>query len=456
MNPHPWSRCAGSLFLVILAMLMVTTNASAEWNEKVLYSFQGGSDGYTPAGGVVFDKAGNLYGANSWGGSGGCPSPGCGTVFELSPPTQTGGSWTETTIYAFQGVLGSVKDGLTPESGVIIDQEGNLYGTTSLGGDGPCILLGSATGCGAVYELSPPKQKGGQWMETILYSFQGGTDGYFPMGDLVFDKQGNLYGATWFGGGKGNTCNQYYGGNCGTVFKLSPPKEKDGKWTEKILHSFAGGTDGANPNGYSVLDRSGAVYGLTFSGGGQSCHCYGTAFKLKPSTKGGAWSEELLHSFDRTNSDGGNPMAGVILDLKGNLYGTTLNGGPGGGGIAFQISAPSSKSGHWKEAILYGFSKNGKGVNPEAPLLFDSKGDLYGTANDSGEAYYGTVFRLSPREKNEAWTSSLLYGFAGAPDGAQPAAGLVFDAAGNLYSTTTQGGTGACSGGCGTVFEVSR
>src|SRR5579863_2742347 len=176
MNLHVWSRCAGSLFLVILAMLMVTANASAQWNERVLYSFQGGSDGYTPAGGVVFDKAGNLYGANSWGGSGGCPSPGCGTVFEISPPTQKGGSWTETTIYAFRGVGGSVKDGLTPEGGVIIDQQGNLYGTTMLGGNGPCILLGSPAGCGIVYGLSPPTQKGGPWTETILYSFQGGNE----------------------------------------------------------------------------------------------------------------------------------------------------------------------------------------------------------------------------------------------------------------------------------------
>jgi len=453
MNPNQWLRYAGWPLVLVLMMPMVTASAWAEWKEKVLYSFQGGSDGQTPAGGVVFDKAGNLYGVTNEGGST-CPSPGCGTVFQLAPPTQKGGTWTETMIYAFQGVLGSLKDGFTPVGGVIIDQNGNLYGTTSLGGNGPCILLGSPTGCGTVYSLTPPAHRGGQWTETILHNFQSGTDGYFPWGDLVFDKNGNLYGATQFGGGKGTTCNQYFDGNCGTVFKLSPPKRKGGKWTEKILHSFAGGTDGANPNGYLVLDGSGDVYGLTFSGGDQTCHCYGTAFKLKPSIQGGAWSEQLLHSFDRTNSDGGNPMAGVLLDLKGNLYGTTLNGGPGGGGIAFQISPPSSRSGHWKEAILYGFSKNGKGFNPESPLLFDSKGNLYGTANDSGEAYYGTVFRLSPREKNEAWTSSLLYGFAGPPDGAQPADGLVFDAAGNLYSTTTQGGTGACSGGCGTVFQV--
>jgi hypothetical protein len=133
MNPNQWPLNVGRFLVVAITMLMLTANASAEWNEKVLYSFQDGNDGNTPAGGVVFDKAGNLYGANSWGGSGGCPSPGCGTVFEVSPPTQKGGAWSESTIYAFQGVLGSTKDGFTPVGGLIIDQEGNLYGTTSLG-----------------------------------------------------------------------------------------------------------------------------------------------------------------------------------------------------------------------------------------------------------------------------------------------------------------------------------
>jgi len=231
----------------------------SRWKEKVLYSFQGGSDGALPAGGVVFDKAGNLYGATSDGGSTCLPQE-CGTVFEVSPPSQKGGAWTESVIYTFQGAFDGSSDGLTPEGAVIIDQQGNLYGTTTLGRNGGCVLLGSRVGCGTVYELSPPMQKGDPWTETILYNFQGGKDGYFPRGDLVFDKQGSLYGATDFGGGKGTTCNIYYGGNCGTVFKLSPPKQKGSAWTEQILHSFAGGTsgkksgDGADPNGGLIFD----------------------------------------------------------------------------------------------------------------------------------------------------------------------------------------------------------
>jgi len=400
---------------------------------------------------VVFDRAGNLYGANSWGGSG-CLSQNCGTVFQLSPPVQKGGAWTETTIHAFQGL--PANDGYTPVGGLIIDSLGNLYGTTSMGGNGPCVLLGSLAGCGIVFQLSPPAQQGGQWTYSVLYNFQGNNDGYFPWGDLVLDKHGSLYGATQFGGGQGNTCNVFYGGNCGTVFRLSPPKQKGGAWKEKILHRFAGGTNGANPNGGVVLDSKGAIYGTTFGGGNENGECgsggCGTAFKLKPPANGGAWSEQLLHRFDRTTLDGGNPMAGLVFDSKG-----TLNGGPGPGGIVFRL-APPGKSGRWKETVLYGFNGYKGAYDPESTLIFDDSGVLYGTAYSSRTSS-GAVFRLKPPGgKGGAWVYTQLYGFTGPPDGAKPAADLVFDKAGNLFSTTTQGGNGAgCQFGCGAVFEIT-
>jgi hypothetical protein len=241
-----------------LAILALAVNASAEWKEKVLYSFQGGTDGAIPAGAVVFDKAGNLYGATGDGGASTCDGPGqCGTVYQLAPPATKGGAWTETVLYIFKGH--AQNDGATPEGGLVIDQAGNLYGTTGYGGSGSCTLLGGAVGCGTVYELSPPAKQGDPWTETVLYSFQGGNDGFVGFGDLVFDKAGNLYGATLFGGGKGTTCDSLYGGQCGTVFKLSPPKAKGGKWTEKVLHTFKGIAagahfgDGASPNGGLVL-----------------------------------------------------------------------------------------------------------------------------------------------------------------------------------------------------------
>jgi hypothetical protein len=451
MHRNRYSRTVSyglALFTVILTLGSVAT---AEWKEKVLYSFQGGTnDGSVPAGGVVFDPQGNLYGATTDGGPASCAPIGgaCGAVFQLSPPAQSGGSWTETLIYQFKG-KGS-NDASVPSGGLIRDAAGNLYGVTAYGGTGDCVLLGVKAGCGTVYELSPPTQKGRVWTETILYSFPTAKQGYLPNGDLVFDNAGNLYGATTFGGGKGTTCDAFYQ-YCGAVFELSPPRTKGGKWTEKVLHGFRSGTDGANPNGGLVSDGQGNVYGTTYGGGNESGECgtggCGTAFELKPPLqKGGAWTEKQLHVFTGGN-DGARPNAGVIFDSKGNLYGITV-------GTLFRLAPPPAKSGRWKETILYTFNGCGTGCDPEGKLISDGSGKLYGTTY-SAQSVSGTVFRLTPPgSRGGDWSFSLLYGFKGAPDGAQPAAGLVFDKAGNLYSTTTKGGTGTCSFGCGTVFKI--
>jgi hypothetical protein len=447
--------------LLFAVALTLAVPASAEWNEQVLYSFQGGAnDGSVPAGGVVFDSQGNLYGALQHYGPGSCAPMGnaCGAVFQLSPPAQKGGSWTETLIYEFQG-KGS-NDGELPNGGLIIDAAGNLYGVTAYGGTGDCILLGVKAGCGTVYELSPPQQKDGAWTETILYSFPTAKQGYLPNGDLVFDRAGNLYGATEFGGGKGTSCDPYYQ-YCGAVFELSPPKTKGGKWTEKVLHAFASGTDGANPNGGLVLDSKGAVYGTTFGGGTEGGECgsggCGTAFELKPPTKkGGTWTEKQLHVFSVV-SDGANPDAGVVFGKDGNLFGTAYAGGTNGDGAVFELVSPNGGRGAWRETVLYRFSDGNDGENPTASLAIDTNGDLCGTT-EYGNSFSGTVFKLKPSSRKEgAWTFDILYGFTGAPDGAQPAAKLIFDKHGNYYSTTTKGGSGTGCGfaGCGTVFEVS-
>lgn len=450
------ARFKTHLPLMCLLVLALASPASTKWKEKMLYSLQGGRDGYYPAGGVVFDNAGTLYGATNWGGDLDCSSDGCGTVFAVSPHSD--GSWKETIVYAFRGVGGDPKDGFTPAGSVIIDQRGNLYGTTSMGGDGPCFLLGSKAGCGTVYELSPPALKGGAWTETILYSFQGGNDGYFPWGNLVFDKAGNLYGATQFGGGKGTTCDYIYGGQCGTVFKLSPPEQKGGKWTEIVLHRFAGGTDGANPNGGLVLDDEGAIYGTTF-GGGYNCPHHsglgcGTVFKLDaPSNRHVAWKEEQLLVF-KNGVDGAQPIAGVILGAEGSIYGAA-EGGTNGCGLVFRLTA--NGGGRWKDAVLYGFGGSQYYYSPAVAIL-DKNGNLYGTTNvGPGQSLSGSVYRLTPpKQKADKWTFTILYGFRGTSDGAQPTASLVFDRHGNMYSTTQIGGTGdACTFGCGTVFEVS-
>ena len=431
--------------------------ASAEWKENVLYSFQGIPDGAVPAGDVVFDKAGNLYGATQDGGSSSCDGPGqCGTVYQLTPPTHKGGAWTETVLYVFKGH--AYNDGATPAGGVVTDQAGNLYGTTGYGGGGPCTLLGGAVGCGTVYELSPPAKQGDPWTETVLYSFQGGNDGYVASGDLVLDKAGNLYGATLFGGGKGTTCDSLYGGQCGTVFELSPPESNGGKWTEKVLHSFASATDGANPNGGLVLDSKGAIYGTTYGGGFEDGDCgsggCGTVFELKPPTKkSGAWAEKILHRFE-SSSDGGGPTAGVVFDKEGTLYGTTVGGGAGNYAEGTIFSLAPNANGPWTERLLHTFQDGDDGAQPRAAIVFDTKGNIYGTASIGGLGRGGTSFKLRPAGKS--WSLAVLHAFTGNPDGSWPASGLIFDAVGNLYGTTEQSGTGQACGnyGCGTVFEV--
>jgi hypothetical protein len=456
MNRQQRTRLAiRSLVLLAIAVALAPA-ASAQWNEKVLYSFQGGAtDGALPAGGVVFDAAGNLYGATTQG-FGFCAPAQCGSVFQLTPPAKKGDPWTETVLHVFTG--NSNGDGDTPVGGLVIDRAGNLYGTAGYGGTGDCVLLGTKVGCGIVYKMTPPQTKGGKWVETVLHSFPTSKQGYLPNGDLVFDGAGNLYGATMFGGGHGTTCNDFYQ-YCGAVFELSPPKTKGGKWTEKVLHGFKGGTDGANPNGGLVLDSNGNVYGTTYIGGyncphnsGQGC---GTAFELKlPDKKDGAWAEKVLHRFKRDSSDGGNPMAGLRFDRLGNLYGTNLNGGPGLYGTVFSLKPPFEELGPWVETVLYGFSDDERGADPTAGVIFDLLGNLYATAL-GGSTHRGVVFRLKPPQLSSSWPLTVLYSLTGSPDGDHPTASLTLDSRGNLYSTTEWGGTGqSCQGGCGTVFEV--
>jgi hypothetical protein len=472
-----------SLLILCSVTLSLIAPAVAQWNEEVLYSFQGFSngaksppDGAVPVGGMVFDQQGNLYGATQQGGSSSCVSPfSCGTVFELSPPMQNGGPWMETVLYVFKG--SAYRDGASPSGGVIMDSVGNLYGVTGYDGTGQCTLLGSVVGCGTVYEMSPPSQAGGAWTETVLYSFQGGNDGYVPQGDLVFDKAGNLYGATLFGGGKGASCNSLYGGNCGTIFELSPPRVKGGAWTERVLHGFAGAGlwseigDGGEPNGGLVLDEEGNLYGTTYFGGYVGGHCdggvggtgCGTIFELlRPIALGGDWTESLLYRFNAGNTgapDGVNPAAGIVFDKVGNLYGTTYDGGIDGWGIVFELKRPSGSSALWVEDILCNFTVT-NGAIPSGPPLIDlGDGSLYVTAAGGGTSRGGTLSRLQAAsvssEGQDTWSDTVLYNFVGdGANAAHPVSKLVLHS-GALYSNSLWGGTGeACQGGCGTVYKV--
>jgi hypothetical protein len=207
------SRSAIGLLAFLCLALVLCAPAWATGKEQVLYRFQGIPDGAIPVGGVAFDSDGNLYGATTEGGALGhtCDSVyECGTVYQL---TQQSGTWNETILHTFQGHWH--KDGASPFGGLILDSANNLYGTTAYGGTGGCLLLGGPVGCGTVYEMSPPQTKSAAWTYTVLYSFRGGKDGYLPMGNLVFDADGNLYGATYYGGGYG-TCDKGIYPYCGT------------------------------------------------------------------------------------------------------------------------------------------------------------------------------------------------------------------------------------------------
>jgi len=365
----------------------------------------------------------------------------------------------EQVLYSFQGG----NDGADPSGGLIFDSEGNLYGTTQWGGGGPCsgepAPNGVYSGCGTVFKLSP--NGSGGWTETVLYRFQGGTDGIQPSSGLIFDQTGNLYGTTASGGGP-SSC-------CGTVFELSP--NGNGGWTEAVLYVFGtngGSSDGANPQGV-IFDKAGNLYGTTSQGGNGVCShdgfaSCGTVFELSPKSAGG-WTETIIYKFPSGDSEGYVPNPGLIFDQAGNLYGMTSLGGAGtcegagGCGVAFELSP--SAGGSWIEMLLYSFQGGSDGDTPLAGLISDQTGNLYGTTSSGGTCAFdpidgcGTAFKLSPNGSG-GWTETILHNFQGS-DGARPFDVLIFDKSGNLYSTTGNGGKGNCPlyNGCGTVFELS-
>ena len=323
-------------------------------------------------------------------------------------------------------------DGSYPYSVLVFDKAGNLYGTTSEGGGTGCIRN---LGCGTVFELTPNLD--GSWTESILYRFQGGSDGTYPRAGVILDQTGNLYGTTESGGGTG--CSRQEG--CGTVFERMP--NPDGSWTERVLYRFGGADgDGYYPQAGVIRDQAGNLYGTT-SGGGGGPYSGGTVFKLIPQP-GGGWKERILHIFSYQSKDGAFPLAGVVLDKAGNLYGTTNEGGAYGNGTVFKVSTTG------KETVLYTFGREfADGVQPWAGVVLDKADNLYGTTTDGGTGH-GVVFEVK-REVGGGWKESVLYNFTGAPDGLVPYAGLVFDQAGNLYGTTALGGA---HNDKGTVFEL--
>ena len=463
--------CGSGLGVMLGAVLVAVagfSSGTAAQTLTTLYSFAGPpSDGATPTAGLIAGAAGDLYGTTEFGGGSGCQSPignGCGIVFKLTP------SGTETVLHSFTG---SPSDGANPFAGLIAHAAGNLYGTTALGG---------ASDDGTVFKLMP------SGTETVLYSFTGSpSDGAIPTAGLIADPAGNLFSTTHVGGASGDgtvfkltrsgtetVLHSFTGGGDGAISTAGLIPDPAGKLfstthvggasgngtvfkltrsgTETVLHSFTGGGDGAVPIAGLIADAAGNLYGTTFTGGGSGCGgsgC-GTVFKL---TRSG--TESVLHSFTGSFGDGAGPDAGLIADAAGNLYGTTEFGGGSigcrstignGCGTVFKLT-PSGT-----ETVLYSFTGGGDGAEPFAGLIADAAGNFYGTTSQGGASNDGTVFKLTP-----SGTETVLHSFTDGSDGGFPLAGLITDAAGNLYGTTSQGGGGSGCGdsGCGTVFEIA-
>lgn len=401
---------------LVAGIFATLSGARAASSEKVLYTFTGGADGGGPQARLVFDAAGNLYGTTHFGGivtCGGQVGGGCGVVFQLKH-TPSGG-WKEHALYAFAD--GS--DGGFPNAGVIVGSGGNLYGTASTGGSTSCSI-----GCGVVYSLV--KSRSG-WTENVLHTFTGG-DGQFPNAVLIADSTGALYSTTWYGGASG----------AGTVFRLI--RAPAGGWTESVLHSFNGTTEGSGPAAGVIRDAAGDLFGTTYP---YNHYTDGVVYELVPQ-RNGTWIDNVLETFG-SGSNGCNPYAGLIADTAGNLYGTTIECGTYGVGVAFKMQ---HGHGAWTEKVLHTFGSGTDGGQPYAGLVADGSGNLYGTTVFGGTNKYGAVYELV--RTHRGYKERVLYDFTGGADGGNPAAALTLDGPGNLYGTTEGGGAGY-----GVVFELT-
>lgn len=399
----------------VLTVLLLTLAAQAQ-SGAIIGSLQA----VATFAGLVSDGAGNIYGVEN-SGVASCQGGDCGDIFEL---TQNSGTWTQKFLYTFTGGT----DGSEPASGLIRDSAGNLYGTTSAGGD---LSACNGAGCGVVFKLS--RSSSGVWFETVLYAFKGGSDGGVPI-SLIQNGSGMLFGAASFGGNL-NSCS---GLGCGVVFQLTPGATS---WSETVLHSFAGGIDGSAPSGL-VLAPSGNILGTAIADLHQCANfCGGLVFELSKGSK--VWKESTIHKFQGhygfQGAVGTQFFSGLISDASGNIYGTAYSGGKGcdptGCGFVFELSPEGTG---WKESTVYSFNGQADGAGPTSGLAFDTAGNLYGgtqggnvTGCDPFEnGYCGQLFKLSPGP--DGWSIAAVFG---TPFFWTPTGNLLSDASGNVYAS---------------------
>jgi uncharacterized repeat protein (TIGR03803 family) len=417
MTSRSLPACGAALLFAVLGIV-----APANASEEVLFSFNI-TDGAGPVAGLVADSEGNLYGTAAYGGINGSG----GTAFELSPSRD--GRWTEHTLHNFSN---QQVGGGSPEAPLVFDRAGNLYGTTYFGGP--------SNRAGSVFELRRSAQ--GWRFRNIIVGFNA-SGARYPDAGLVVDREGNLYGTTAAGGEHGR----------GTVFEIV--RGGNGRWTDVALHSFpSDAMDGVSPEAGLLLDASGNLYGTTYNGGGPSECTFGcgVAFVLTRSAR----SEQVLYRFHReAQRDGARPLANLTFGVDGSLYGTTYNGGAyggKGGGTIYRLTRTAGRG--WRERVLHSFAPFGgarDGSGPAGGLVRDGAGNLYGTTYYGGDESCdcGLVFELV-RGANDTWTYVVLHRFTNGSDGEFPIGNLLLDRAGNLYGVTYRGGAYSQ----GTVYRI--
>jgi uncharacterized repeat protein (TIGR03803 family) len=395
--------------------------AFAAPNGKVLYQFRGGLQGDTPFGSLIQDSSGALYGTTS--GIKSTLPRAHGTVFKLTPPTSASGHWSQTILYAFRGE----KDGGYPESNLVMDSAGNLFGTVRSGG---------------IFELKAPAAPEGVWTEALIVGL------YQPNGSLLRRGDGVLYGVAdgidLSGGSSGY----------GVVYEVIPPRADTLKWEKHAIYTFRGFADGSGPLGGLANGPNGALYGTTVGGGSGS----GTVFKLTPPASiSEPWIKTTLHSFQGGATDGVEPEGALLLDSSGNIFGTTKTGGPSGLGTVFELTPPLAGSSTWTERLIYTFQK--VGAYPYDGLIFGPDHSLYGTT--WGDPL---VFRLAlPVGTDANWRFKQVWYFNQPNNPGEFRPGelrgpLLRADDGNLYGLAMDGGLQHCqsnTGGCGAVYEVT-
>lgn len=439
--PSSIDRISLAVLSLTLCFLLPLPMARAQ-NFRVIHTFTGTGDGASPYAGVTVDSAGNLYGTTEYGGFFGsdCAPLGCGTIFRLE---HGAGGWIQTALYAFK----DEGDGRSPQSRVVFGPDGALYGVTSQANyNHPATIFRLAPAPSLCTAVVCP------WKLTVLQTVGGGScaglfDVICTMGDLTFDRQGNIYGTLVSSGQWG----------FGSVYELV---HASNGWTMSTLYSFPipewYAPDAYWPYAGVTFDSQGNLWGASLVGGGDGQDNAGPGGVFKLTYANGEWTEQFAEY-----SGAANALGGLITDQQGNLYGATFAGGSGlcvtpyndladGCGIVYKINSLMQFS------SLYNFQTDDNWSNdggPMAALSMDDAGDLYGTASGDSDTY-GAVFSLSAG----GWAYTSLHDFTGGSDGATPVSTVSFDSQGNMFGTASTGGESCAQTprGCGVVWEISQ